>query len=221
MCPRQFSSIFERNFKLRKFFPIFFVLIKWSCVTKTVTFTVAGTGKVSSVSPDNLNKEGIYLGETPLTIEVQKIQGKIIKISQKGKIPAFWVMPDVSGQNLRASLTLLDEPQAPLGTGQNTEKSDPKSDLSTKLTDPKAKVNRIMRLLLRSYQALTARDFDLAQDLAERASSIDPELAAPLVIKGIVLMQAGNKDGAKSALSNAQALDPEDKDIETLLQAIR
>ena len=78
-----------------------------------------------------------------------------------------------------------------------------------------------MRLLLKSYQALSARNLGLAQELASRASTIDPEIAAPLVIKGIALMQAGDNTAAKAALSNARALDPEDKDIETLLKALR
>jgi hypothetical protein len=191
-----------------------------SCATKTVTFAVVGTGKVTTVSPDNLDKEGQYLGETPLTIETDKIQGKIVKISQKGKIPAYWIMPDVSGQNLRATLALADEPKAP-AESLLSEKSDKKSDSTQKTADSKATINRLMRLLLKSYQALAARNLGLAQELASRASTIDPEIAAPLVIKGIALMQSGDNAAAKAALSNARALDPEDKDIETLLKALR
>jgi hypothetical protein len=199
------------------FFVLFFL---FSCATKTVTFAVRGNGKVSLVSPDNLDKVGQFLGDTPLTVEVTKLQGKIVKISQNGKIPAYWIMPDISGQNLKATLALQDEPKAPPSQAV-AEKTDSKLETASKQSDPKATINRLMRLILKSYKALAARNFPLAKDLADRASSIDPELAAPLVIKGIALMQSGDSTGAKAALSNAQALDPEDRDIETLLKAIR
>ena len=198
-------------------FGLFFLL---SCATKTVTFAVRGNGKVSLVSPDNLDKVGQFLGDTPLTVEVSKLQGKIVKISQNGKIPAYWIIPDISGQNLKATLALQDEPKSPPPQAV-AEKTDGKAELASKQSDPKATINRLMRLILKSYKALASRNFSLAKDLADRASSIDPELAAPLVIKGIALMQSGDSTGAKAALSNAQALDPEDRDIETLLKAIR
>lgn len=198
-------------------FGLFFLL---SCATKTVTFAVRGNGKVSLVSPDNLDKVGQFLGDTPLTVEVSKLQGKIVKISQNGKIPAYWIIPDISGQNLKATLALQDEPKSPPPQAV-AEKTDGKAELASKQSDPKATINRLMRLILKSYKALASRNYPLAKDLADRASSIDPELAAPLVIKGIALMQSGDSIGARAALSNAQALDPEDRDIETLLKAIR
>jgi hypothetical protein len=208
------------SWKLRPFLMFFVLFFLFSCATKTVTFAVRGNGKVSLVSPDNLDKVGQFLGDTPLTVEVTKLQGKIVKISQNGKIPAYWIMPDISGQNLKATLALQDEPKAPPSQAV-AEKTDSKLETASKQSDPKATINRLMRLILKSYKALAARNFPLAKDLADRASSIDPELAAPLVIKGIALMQSGDSTGAKAALSNAQALDPEDRDIETLLKAIR
>lgn len=208
------------NPKYRYFLLLFGLFFLVSCATKTVTFAVRGNGKVSLVSPDNLDKVGQFLGDTPLTVEVSKLQGKIVKISQNGKIPAYWIMPDISGQNLKATLALQDEPKSP-PSQTVAEKADGKPELASKQSDPKATINRLMRLILKSYKALASRNFSLAKDLADRASSIDPELAAPLVIKGIALMQSGDSTGARAALSNAQALDPEDRDIETLLKAIR
>jgi hypothetical protein len=208
------------KWKYRTFSLVFGIFVLLSCANKTVTFAVRGNGKVSIVSPDNLDKVGQFLGDTPLTVEVSKLQGKIVKISQNGKIPAYWIMPDISGQNLKATLALQDEPKSPPPQAL-AEKPDGKPDLASKQSDPKATINRLMRLILKSYKALASRNLSLAKDLADRASSIDPELAAPLVIKGIALMQSGDSTGARAALSNAQALDPEDRDIETLLKAIR
>lgn len=197
-----------------------------ACATKTVTFVVTGTAKVSTVSPDNLDKDGAFLGETPLTVETSKIMGKIVKISQKGKIPVYWVMPDVSGQNIRTTLSLADAPQPPQGSapGAITEKSTKeerefKTQIS--LVESKDKINRVIRLLLKAYQALASRRLQLAEELASRASAIDPELPGPLVIKGIALMQSGDVAGARATLTNARTLDPEDQDIDKLLQALK
>ena len=179
------------------------------CRTKTFTFKAGKGAKVSLVSPNKLDDDGTVLGETPISVELKKLVGKVIKISQNGKLPVYWFVTDTAGDNTEANIKLLDDPTA-IGEKSNDSK-----------LDPKVAANRLLRLLMRSYQALSGKRFKDARELADQAGKIDPEIAAPLLIKGLAYYQEGNIAEAKAALAKAQALDPEDKDIGTLLKTVR
>ena len=195
---------------LNSLFLVFWSFTTMSCVTKTFTFKSGSNSKVSLVSATKLDEDGTLLGETPVTVPLDKLTGKIVKISQKGKQPIYWVVTDAAGDKTEANIKLLDDLATAGGLGGSDSR-----------TDPKLKLNRVMRLLMRSYQALSGKRFKDARELAEQAGTIDPEIAAPQVIRGLAFYQEGNKSEARAALAKAQALDPEDKEIENLLKMVR
>ena len=90
-----------------------------------------------------------------------------------------------------------------------------------KSTENAHRRNVVSRLMLRAYKALTDKDYKSVTDLADEAVKIDPELAGPYLLKGLALIDSGDKENALIALKQAQALDPEDTDIDTLLKAVQ
>lgn len=182
-----------------------------ACATKVFVFKTSGPAKVDLLASGKLDDPGQPLGETPLTIEVERLQGKILRISQAGKLPAYWVVSEAAGDTTEATIKLADNPSSPSTAASG----------GGERFDSKASTNRVLRLLLKSYQALSGKRFKAARELAEQAASIDPELAAPQVIMGLSLFKEGKSAEAKNALAKARALDPEDKDIDELMKVIR
>jgi tetratricopeptide (TPR) repeat protein len=183
------------------------------CATKVLVFKTTTPAKVDLLSPGKLDDPGKELGKTPLTIDLDKLRGKVVRISQEGKLPVYWVVAEAAGDTTEAVVKLVDD-QAGATAGSPQAGSGAKSD-------GRASTNRVMRLLLQSYQALSGRRFKAARDFADQAATIDPELAAPQIIRGLSLYQEGNLAEARTTLQKAQALDPEDKNIEELLKAVR
>jgi tetratricopeptide (TPR) repeat protein len=179
-----------------------------SCVTKTLSIKSPNKSRVSLVSPNNLEDEGTALGETPVTIEVKDLNEKFIKISQNGKQSVFLFVTDGAAENTEMTINLSESLAA----------SD--SNFGNHTPETKTTLNRLLRLLMRSYQALSGQRFKEAIDLAHQAAQIDPEIAAPWVIKGLALYQEGKLPEARTALTKAQALDPEDRGLETLLKQV-
>lgn len=173
-----------------------------------MTFNSPKGAKVTVVSPKNLAEDVVLLGEIPLTVDVDTLEGKIIRVSQTGKLPYYWIFTNAVGENIQVDMKLASALPG----------FDPKDNISTAIN--KAATNRILRLMMLSYKALAAKRFDLAKDLADQATMVDPELAAPLLIKGIALMQEGDSKGAKLLLTRARALDPEDRGIDQLIKAL-
>ncbi len=185
-----------------------------ACTTPSVTFNTTGKAKVSAVGYNDLDEVGVLLGETPVTVALDKLVGKAIRVTQDGKQPLYWIVTDIAGDDVQLKMKLLDAPvKAELAKGGQ-------SGDSAKTADSKAATNRVVRLMLKAYQALSGRHFDLAGQLAAQAMAIDPELAGPQVIAGIAAMQLGDKVRARGALAKASALDPGDADISTLLRAV-
>lgn len=193
----------------------FAVLTTAGCATKTITFrstspaSGGGKAKVVALSPGKLDEGGTLLGETPLTVEIEKLTGKVVRMEQPGKQSVYWIITDAAGDKVEANVTMLDDPAALASASATATGERP---------DPKATENRIGRLLLKSYQALSSKQFGPARELADQAATIKPELAAPHVIKGLSFYQEGNAGEARASFMKAQALDPEDKDLETLLK---
>jgi tetratricopeptide (TPR) repeat protein len=179
--------------------------------TKVFVFKTNGPAKVDLVATGKLDDPGQPLGQTPLTIDVEKLKGKVLRISQTGKLPAYWAVSEAAGDKTEATIKLAEDPSAAGATAGAS---------GTRL-DAKASTNRVLRLLLKSYQALSGKRFEAARELAGQAAAIDPELAAPQVILGLSLFKEGKAAEAKIALAKARALDPGDKDIDELMKIIR
>jgi tetratricopeptide (TPR) repeat protein len=200
--------------RIRLLFALAFSIPSMSaCATKVITFKAPTTARVDLVGAGKPDDPGKELGKTPLTVDLDKLRGKVVRISQPGKLPVYWVIAEAAGDTTEAVVKLVDEPLA--GASSNPQVS------SGSKGDSRASVNRVMRLLLQSYQALSGRRFKAARELADQAATIDPELAAPQVIKALSLYQEGNLPEARTTLQKAQALDPEDKNIEELLRVVR
>jgi tetratricopeptide (TPR) repeat protein len=183
------------------------IFLNISCATKVVTFKTEGPAKVALLTSGKLNIAEDPLGETPITVDLDRLTGKVVKISQPGKSTVFWVVSEAAGEVTEANISLVDVVggQAASGGAQGETNS-------TK--------NSVLRLILKSYQALSGKRFDTARELADQAAAINPEIAAPHLLKGLAFFQEGKLDEARVALTKAQALDPEDKEIADLLTVV-
>lgn len=190
---------------------VLFALGVGSCATtKTITVSASDKATVTAVPLASPDDKGDLLGETPVTVNLNQLDGKVVRLNAPGKLPLYWVVTDVAGDSTEAKFNLQENPLYRDKAG--------KSDAPI---DRKTAMNRILRLLMQSYKALSAKDYALSKDLAKKAIDIDPELAAPLIIRGMALLKEGKVDEARAALSQAKALDPEDANIDQLLKVTK
>jgi tetratricopeptide (TPR) repeat protein len=182
-------------------FSLTLVLFNMGCATKKIKINTTEKSTVSLVDPKNLADSGQVIGPVPAEIEVNKIQGRIIKIAADGKLPGYLVVTDVLGVETNAFMTLIDSPE---------EKPPEKKDDQ----------NLIFRFLLNSYQSLTQRKFDEALKLGEKAEELSKEIAAPHIIKGLAYMGLGNRAQAMTSFRQAKTLDPGDTEIDKLIKAV-
>jgi tetratricopeptide (TPR) repeat protein len=187
-------------------------LLPVGCATRSMTFKADSQADVTLVTFNDLNAAGDILGKTPVTVDMAKISGKVVRISAAGKQSVYWLVTDAVGTQNEASIKLRDDPiAAKLGASSS------ESGSQTSLIDPKIRTNRLLRLIMKAYKELSGQRYQVAGELADQATKIDPEIAAPLVIKGIALLKQGDTTGAKAALEKAKSLDPEDQDIAKLI----
>ena len=180
------------------------------CQSNTITFKAKKVGEPIEAAVMNFGDmaaEPKPSGKLPQSFPARQLSGKVVRLSQKGQQYQFWFFPELGGTD-SVALVQMDLKQA-------GEKDGPVSD---KALFAKHK-NLISRLIMKSYQAMTEKDYKTAIELAEQASKIDPELAAPLVLKGLAYMASGEKASAVGALTQAVSLDPEDQSIAELLKA--
>jgi hypothetical protein len=194
------------------FFAILVGLLTSSCATKSITFRADSAARVSLVTFDDLNDESAVLGPTPVTIAMKDLTGKVVKIAEPGKQSLYWVVSESAGDQVEARVKLIDAPApAKLGGGVDARAPD---------GDTKFRENRVLRLVMKAYKALSGKRFALASEMADQATKIDPEIAAPFVIKGIAQLQLGDRAGATASFAKAKALDPEDSDIDRLASSL-
>lgn len=200
------------------------------CATKKISLATTEKATVSLVNPMRLDEVGEVLGEAPVTIATNQVGGRIIRVSAPGKVTQYIMISDLLGVETKATLNLQDlpkekepaqQPQPQQQPQQPQPNPEPKKEPSESGKAGPKNLNLTHRLLLRAYQALSRQDYAMAQDLANKLAAVSPELAAPLIVKGLALMQEGRKDEARSVLTAAKALDPEDKDIDQLIEITR
>ena len=186
-----------------------------NCQSNTITFKPKKIGEPIDAAVMNfgdMSAEPKPSGKLPQSFPAKQLSGKVVRLSQKGQQHQFWFFPELGGTD---SVALVQ-----MEMRLNGEKDGNPSD---KIGEAKAVFakhkNLISRLIMKSYQAMTEKDYKTAIELADQASKIDPELAAPLVLKGLSHMASGEKEGAVSALTQAASLDPDDQSITELLKA--
>src|SRR5262249_22605371 len=155
--------------------------------------------------------EGQKIGDTPVSVDLGKVNGKVLRVTQDKKIPEYWIVScDTRRDRLEAKLRLHDAPTIE-GPAIAQEKKEEKKDTSDKKECEKvpaapslSAINRSHRQLLRAYEALISEDAALARDLADQLAKDSPELAAPFIIIGLSYLQEGDRDQARRAFTKAE-----------------
>lgn len=173
-----------------------------SCMTQKVSFAANQKATVSLVAPGDAGGTGQVLGDLPYVVDLPEVEGKVLKVSGDGLVPQYWVVRQFLGEETKFVLKLEDAPR------KDEEKSG-------------ASKNVVMRLIMRSYAALARSDLVGAMELAKKVEAMDPSLAAPHILAGLVLERQGKVADAKASFEKALAVDPEDQDLKGKIDALR
>jgi len=188
---------------LRLLTAIFCVLTIYSCASLSkVTFKSKDNVTIRAVDWGDLNGYGQNLGQTPLDVDLDSLKGKVLVLTAPNRHTQYWVVPYTTGQKLEATLKL-------------EEKQREGSSLAA------FPVKTYSRLLMKAYEALQSKDYNLAMDLAGKMTSLAPDDPAPSIISGLAALQKGNKPKARLEFEKAKSLDPESAEITDLLNLAR
>lgn len=185
---------------------LLFFLLFTSCATQEVTFKSQDKALVSVHSIGDRKADAKSLGETPQTIKGEELYGKIVQISAPGRKTQQIIFANPQSPTTEFSVDLEEDSS---GNSQQCEASDSKD-----------KINRMMRLVVNSYKAISGKRFQAANELADQAVLIDPEISMPLVVKGMALHMMGRRDEARTSLEKALSLDPQNTEIAALMSAL-
>jgi len=153
------------------------------------------------------------LGASPTSVELSKLQGKMLRVSRGGKVLQHWIFPEDSGGSIEIVLGNNLEEQL------SSPDEDPKKPTSEKLTSIEPKDgNVIPRLLLQAYQALIEQDYARTRAVSEQIIGLSPQIAAPHILIGLSHLQEGDKKLARASFAKAKTLDPGDNSIDTLIK---
>ncbi len=171
-----------------------------ACSHRSLVFVSSEKAQVSLVEFDDATGNGDLVGETPVTLDIEKLKKQYIRIWGEGLETQYWIVKPLVQERTEISLKL--------DRREKNETAD----------TAKQKLNLYFRMLIRAYQALSAKEWDTARELAKQLSRETPEAAAPYVIIGLSFLSEGKKSNAKTAFLQAKNLDPEDLDIDSLLR---
>lgn len=186
---------------MRSNFSIYFgsvAFLSVGCASPNVTFTSNEKATVSLVTTTSTDGQGEVLGDTPQTLPMEKLEGKVVKIWSPDVYPQFWVLSPLSGGDTSIQLKLEKKPAS------NNQSA--------------ASTNVKFRMIMRAYKALADQKWQMARDLSDELAKLEPEAAAPHLITGIAFLREGKKPEARSAFERAQAFDPDDADITKLIR---
>ncbi|MDD9951458.1 MAG: hypothetical protein OXT67_07825 [Zetaproteobacteria bacterium] len=184
---------------------LFFFHLLGGCAAGKITLVSNEKAKVSVLEFEDSGGEGEIIGETPLTVEVAKLENKLVKVWGDEFLPQYWIYSPIEDEKTEISLNLsrieIPEEPTPAEVMQN--------------------LNRYFRMLIRAYKALSSKEWQLSRELSKQLVREVPEAAAPHVITGLSYLSEGNTAQAKSAFLKAKNLDPTDKDIEELIDLVQ
>lgn len=149
--------------------------------------------------------DGQIIGELPSTIELPKLEGKVVKIASEGFVPQYWIAKDFVASNTKVNISLVPLPE-------DKEKNAGGKAVNTNLA---------FRLLLKGYGAISKGNLALGRELAAKLEELEPTLAAPHILSGIAFFSEGKKQEARTAFEKAVALDPEDTEIKKMIDATK
>lgn len=170
----------------------------YSCRHSLIRIESSDNAKVDIVEWDNLNGIGIAKGNVPVEFPREEVESKVLRVSGKGKLPLHVYMFEPKGEIIVTKIQLDDVP--------TKSSSDDEENL-------------IFRLLIRSYQELTKKNWNESIALAEQMSKLRPKLAAPHILIGMALLKNGRADEARNSLVKARALDPSDPIINEMIES--
>jgi hypothetical protein len=197
-------SVMEETWRLFvRFSRILFFCQICSCASSQYKISTDSPATVTILDQKRLQPLG-KPQKTPHMLDAEATTGKVIKVEAKGKIPQYWVFSAPKGDELHAQLKLSDLPPSNEGEVEKTRDA-----------------NVSHRLLMKSYQAFATGDLEKAKTIATELKTVAPKIAAPSVILGLISLRQGDKNAARLLFEQAKALDPQDSDIEKLLNAVR
>jgi hypothetical protein len=189
---------------MERFFAVFAgILCATGCASPEVRFSSDEPVQVELRTLEAPYEGGEVVGATPQTLPLEKVMGKVVRLSGAGREPQYWLFSPPTGAMAEIKVKLSPAAEAKAGAGSPEGAR----------VDP----NVAPRLLMKACGALHAADYALAREFAGKASDIAPTLAAPYIVVGLSFLQEGQKEQAKLALSKAKALDPSDQEVAGLL----
>jgi hypothetical protein len=173
-----------------------------SCASLSrATFKSKDTVTVRAVDWSDLSGSGQLLGQTPLDVDLDKLKGKVLVLTAPNRQTQYWVVPYTTGQKLEANVKLEAKDQG-----------------SAAGVFP---VKAYSRLIMKAFEALQSKDYNLAADLATKMAALAPDDPSSSIITGLAALQKGNKSKARAEFEKAKSLDPENSEINQLLQLSR
>jgi hypothetical protein len=179
-----------------------FYLIQSCASLSKVSFKSKDSVTIRAVDWADLNGAGQILGQTPVDVDLDRLKGKVLVLTAPNRATQYWVVPYTTGKKLEATVKLEERNQGTTAAAVFPVKS-------------------YSRLLMKAFEALQSKDYNLASDLAVKMATIAPEDPASSIISGLAALQKGNKSRARGEFEKAKSLDPENGDISELLQLAR
>ncbi len=197
---------------------LFQVLLLSGCKKRTVAVKTNVNSTINIVDFKRPNSKGKVYGKTPKKISMSKLKGKFIRLSSKGYEPQNWVFTDLISRKIDLS-TKLEKVVVDENLKNKDKKEEPNNiqeEKQRKAQEVKSN-NRLARMIMRSYVSFTNKKYRDSFELANQLASLFPNLAAPLIIKGLIFLEQNKKKAARISFLKAKNLDPEDKDIDKLI----
>ena len=162
--------------------------------------------QVHEVSTDGSNSKTKSLGNTPINVDLPEVGIKSLYLSAEGKAPQTWYIVPSGDVKIDAKVQLAAKSEVKIGA----------SDQAAQM---RIVMNKMLRKVMSVYKEVSEGNIDRAIALADEAHAIDTGIAAPLIIKALLLLEKGNQAEAKDSLEKAKLLDPTDKNIDIILEA--
>jgi len=192
--------------------------LEWACVSPRIIVSTDKKASVSLVGFNDAASNGQILGDAPQSVDLAKLETKFLKVWGPGLVPQYWVFGNVIGRETKIALKM--EELAAAKDDKKKKPDDEKKD-DKKPEGGSSDQNLSHRLLMQSYHALTIGDLELARNLANKLREINPNIASPHIVIGISYLEQGSKTDAASAFGIAKTLDPQDAEIDRLIEAAR
>lgn len=180
----------------------------YSCNTPSIRFQTKSNQKTKQIVLLPIGDQsgvGENLGTTPIDIELSNLKDKMLRIEQDDEIQ-YWIFPSLQGSQNTVTL--------------NSNNNIAKKPMVMEQENSVIQRNQTNRLLLKSYQALSKGENNVAKELANQAKRIDSRISAPYILLGLVYLGEKDYKNAKTNFQVAKTLDPADIEIDKLIESM-